>query len=141
MSADRSSRLAEITYKPASTADTHRQGGVIAKRETNVLLRDADQAGNANALLESLGMIPLARVEKSRTMYRKPGGDDVVLALDEVTHAGVFLETEIVSDDPDEAATLLEEVEDRLGLTRYPVVSLPYRDLVLQRGATALSQN
>lgn len=35
---------AEITYKPASDARTHRRDGVIAKRETNVALSGADRA-------------------------------------------------------------------------------------------------
>lgn len=41
--------FAEITYKPASTADTHSACDIIAKRETNVILAGADQAAAANA--------------------------------------------------------------------------------------------
>ncbi|NYJ35872.1 class IV adenylate cyclase [Nocardiopsis aegyptia] len=129
--------FAEITYKPASTADNHSHDGVITKRETNVLLQDTDQADHADLLLRSLGMVFLARVEKSRTSYRHPEHDDITLVLDEVAGTGVFLETEIISHDTDTAATQLRKVEDELGLSAYPVVSLPYRDLVLQRGAMA----
>ncbi|MFI6577770.1 class IV adenylate cyclase [Nocardiopsis sp. NPDC050513] len=126
--------FAEITYKPASTSVTHGRDDVIAKRETNVLLRDMDQAHDANLLLESIGMVLLARVEKFRTTYHRPEHPGLTVALDTVTGAGSFLETEIVDDDTQRATALLKEVEGRLGVEAYPVVSLPYRDLVLRRG-------
>ncbi|WP_306369520.1 class IV adenylate cyclase [Nocardiopsis sp. CC223A] len=62
----------EVTYKPASDSSTHGAGGVIAKPETNVALADGEEAAHAHRLLEALGMVLLARVEKSRTSYRVP---------------------------------------------------------------------
>lgn len=125
--------FSEITYKPASTADTQGPTGIIAKRETNVILSAPDQATAANALLDVLGMVWLCQVEKTRTSYRHPDNETVTVAVDRVTGVGVFAETEVMADDPDVAAKLLEQVERHLALADCAVVSLPYRDLVLRR--------
>ncbi|MEV2275710.1 class IV adenylate cyclase [Nocardiopsis sp. NPDC049922] len=124
--------FAEITYKPASSASTHGPDGVVAKPETDVVLSDPGQAHQAEQLLEAVGMVFLVRMEKFRTLFRNPAHPDLTVALDAVTGVGVFLETEIVSEDREGAVIRLGEVEDLLGVTSCPVVSLPYRDLVLQ---------
>ena len=124
--------LAEITYKPASTVDTHSAADIIAKPETNVVLAGPDQATTANTLLAVLGMVRLCRVEKSRTTFRHPDRDDITVVIDLVTGVGAFAETEVLAADPDVAATLLDQVERQLGLAACAVVRLPYRDLVLQ---------
>jgi adenylate cyclase class 2 len=125
--------FAEITYKPASDASTHSRDDVIAKRETNVALYGADQSESANDLLTAIGMIRLVRVEKTRILYRHPDRAEVVISLDTISGVGTFIETEVTAANPDEATALLEQIEHQLGLTTYPVISLPYRDLVLQR--------
>jgi adenylate cyclase, class 2 len=124
--------FAEITYKPASDPHTHSAEGVIAKRETNVALRGADQGEAADQLLVAIGMIFLVRVEKSRTCYRHPDRDGVTVSLDMIAGVGMFVETEVIAAHEDGSAALLEQLEHQLGLTGHPVVSLPYRDLVLQ---------
>jgi adenylate cyclase class 2 len=124
--------FAEITYKPASNADTHSADGVIAKRETNVVLRDGGQAGTADQLLDAIGMVNLARVEKTRTRYRHPDRDDIVVSIDNVIGAGIFVETEVMAARPDVATGLLAEIENLLGIADHPIVSQPYRDLVMQ---------
>lgn len=125
--------FAEITYKPASNTATHTPDGVTAKNETNVRLADANQAENADALFAAVGMVALARVDKSRTTWRHPQWEEVTVAVDTVAGAGTFVETEVMSTDHDRARRLLEDAESLLGLQRYPVVSAPYRDLVLDR--------
>lgn len=125
--------FAEITYKPSSTADAHSEGDIITKAETNVVLSDSEQATGANTLLDILGMIRLCRVEKTRTTFRHPQRDGVSVVIDHITGLGAFVETEVMAADPSAAVTLLEQVERRLGLIDFPVVRLPYRDLV--RGA------
>lgn len=77
--------FAEITCEPPSGADTHRAGDVIAKREMNVQLSEPEQADAAMALLSSVGMIELAKVEKARTRYQHPEHDNVLIAIDVVT--------------------------------------------------------
>lgn len=124
--------FAEITYKPSSNADTHSADGVIAKRETNVVLRDGDQADAADQLLDALGMVNLARVEKTRTLYRHPDRDDIIVSIDNVTDAGTFVETEVMASDQEKVTQLLEEVEHLLGISAHAVVGLPYRDLLMQ---------
>jgi adenylate cyclase class 2 len=124
--------FAEITYKPASTADTHSAEDIIAKRETNVILSAPSQASAANTLLDVLGMVRLCSVEKTRTTFQHPDRGDVTVVIDLITGVGAFAETEVMAADPDQAATLLDGVERQLGLADCPVVRLPYRDLVLQ---------
>ncbi|WP_159942499.1 MULTISPECIES: class IV adenylate cyclase [unclassified Nocardiopsis] len=123
---------AEITYKPPSTPTTHTLDGVTAKCETNVHLADVDQADNALALLHSVGMVELAQVDKSRTAWRHPQRQGVTVAVDTVAGVGAFVETEVMSTDSDRASHVLEEIESLLDLQSYPVVTVPYRDLVLQ---------
>ncbi|MET9712341.1 class IV adenylate cyclase [Nocardiopsis alba] len=121
----------EITYKPASDATTRSAAGVIAKKETDVALADADQAARAHDLLEALGMVRLARVEKTRVCYRDPGRPGLTV-VDTVVGAGSFVETEILSEGPSqEAVRRLEEAERLLGVDALPVVTSPYRDLVM----------
>lgn len=124
--------FSEITYKPASTADTHSAEGIITKPETNVVLSGADQAMAANALLGVLGMVLLCRVEKTRTNFRHPANSDITVVVDVVDGVGSFAETEVLAVDPVGAAVLLDEVERQLELSDCPMVNLPYRDLVLQ---------
>lgn len=110
----------------------HSPHDVISKRETNVALSDAGQAEAANHLLTAIGMTCLVRVEKSRALYRHPDRDDVTVNLDTITGVGTFVETEVIAVNGNGATALLEQVEHQLGLTVHPVVSLPYRDLVLR---------
>ncbi|WP_016697691.1 class IV adenylate cyclase [Actinoalloteichus spitiensis] len=124
--------FAEITYKPASTADTHLAADIIAKPETNVILSGPDQATAASTLLDVLGMVRLCRVEKTRTTFRHPDRDDVTVVIDLITGVGAFAETEVMATDPEVAGRLLNGVEQRLGLANCAVVRLPYRDLVIQ---------
>lgn len=123
--------FAEITYKPASTAATHSAAGIIAKPETNVVLSGPDQAGAATTLLDVLGMVRLCEVAKTRTTFRHPDCDDITVVIDLITGVGTFAETEVMAAEPDAAATLLDQVEQQLGLAERAVVRLPYRDLVL----------
>lgn len=127
---------AEITYKPPSSTATHSDRGIIAKREINVRLNDADQAGAANALLEAAGMVELVRVDKARTTYRRPGHDDTTISIDILAGVGAFVETEILTTNSEDAATQLENIEQAIGVSTYPIVRLPYRDLVMRAHAT-----
>ncbi len=123
--------FAEITYKPGSTA-ANTADGMISKVETNARLADADQAAAANQLLTMLGMVHLAQVDKHRVEYAHAEDGDVTIAIDTVTDAGVFVEVEVLTADPAGAATVLDRVERDLGTTELPIISLPYRDLVMQ---------
>lgn len=123
--------FAEITYKPPSDAATHDSGDVIAKREINVRLAGGAGAGDAIGLLAAVGMVELVTVRKSRTVYRHPGRGDALVAVDEIAGLGWFAETEVTGPDPEEARNALEAAEKLLGAEAYPVVSRPYRDLLL----------
>lgn len=127
----RRGEFAEITYKPPSTAATHRADDVISKVETNVVLAAAEQAGLADRLLESTGMRMLVRVEKHRTVYRHPCQPDVAVSIDHVAGVGTFVETEVLSAEAAAAAETVERMEKELGVLEFPTVDLPYRDLAL----------
>ncbi|MFI9355020.1 class IV adenylate cyclase [Streptomyces lydicus] len=127
--------FAEITYKPASNPTTHGRDDVVSKIETNVILREGEQAPTAERLLTSIGMRELVRVEKTRTCYRHPDTPGVTVSIDIVSEVGTFVETEVNRATAAGAAELVEEIEKRLGIAGHPTVALPYRDLVLaQRG-------
>lgn len=128
--------FSEITYKPASQAETSRACGIVAKRELNLAL--AGQGVEAEALLEAIGMVFLARVEKTRTTWRHSERANTTVVIDAVAGAGVFVEVEIFAQDEKHATAELTEVESNLGLLSAPVVTLPYRDIV--RGALPTPQ-
>ncbi|MBF6081323.1 class IV adenylate cyclase [Nocardia cyriacigeorgica] len=128
---------AEITYKPPSSPATRTDHGVIAKQETNLQLADAGQAAAANALFEAVGMVELVRVEKARTTYRRPGRERTTISIDVIAGVGAFVETEILSTDSKDAAAQLEGIEQVIGISAYPIVRVPYRDLVMRAHATA----
>lgn len=127
----RSGQVSEITYKPASNAMTHSAADIITKPEVDVVLADADEAFSANELMHCVGMMRLAQVQKSRTLYQRPDASGVTVVIDVVDGLGTFVEVEIVTCDTGGAADLLGEVERDLWLASYPVVDAPYRDLVL----------
>lgn len=131
--------FAEITYKPASDEATHSATGVISKPETDVLLRDGDQADAANQLMTSIGMVKLVRVEKHRTIYRSPECDHLTVAVDTVAGVGTFVETEVKTSGDHDGVAQVENVERQLGITTCEVVTLPYRDLVRAATTGALS--
>ncbi|WP_345498727.1 class IV adenylate cyclase [Nocardia callitridis] len=124
----RRGEFAEATYKPPSNKGTHSDAGVIAKHETNVRLAP-DQAEPAQDLLVAIGMVELATVEKHRTVYRRREG--ALVSIDHITGVGDFVEVEVLSPKVDEATAVLEAAERELGLDG-DVVTLPYRDLVMQ---------
>lgn len=123
--------FAEITYKPASDGLTHGKDDIIAKPETNVTLASGSDSAAACALLVSIGMVKLVQVRKTRTTYRHPAHAKILIVIDEIAGLGTFAETEVTDADPIAAARTLEETEHSLGLDQYPVVSAPYRDLLL----------
>ncbi|MBF6060007.1 hypothetical protein IU500_00175 [Nocardia terpenica] len=94
-------------------------------------LSGADQAEAAAVLLEAIGMIELARVDKTRTVFRHPHHSDTIIAIDTVAGVGDFVGTEVSATNSGAAALHLEQVERELGIDDYPVVQLPYRDLVM----------
>ncbi|WP_413812592.1 hypothetical protein [Streptomyces sp. OE57] len=77
-------------------------------------------------------MVELVRVVKSRTVYRRSGEEDLVVAIDAAVDAGIFTTVEIMGEDRDEEADRLNQVEKERGLDAFDVVTLPYRDLVMR---------
>lgn len=121
----------EITYKPAST---QRLSKIIAKKETNVTLEGTAASSSAKQLLENIGMIQLAVVDKRRQVFRNLGvfGDNISITIDRIASAGTFLEIEILGDDVAEARRAIALISRKLDLRNEDVVLLPYRDIVMQ---------
>lgn len=122
--------FAEITYKPASNSTTNNGNGIIAKKESNAILKDNTQALIANELLETIGLIKLVSVDKTRKSF-KSNNPNVTIAIDTIVNAGTFIEVEVMSDDIEKATQELEAIEEMLGINDYDIASLPYRDMVM----------
>jgi adenylate cyclase class 2 len=124
--------FAELTYKPPTNTSTQVGDGMMAKEETNVILQRVNDVPTAKKFLENIGMIELVEVNKHRQVFKHEEYKGVVIALDEVKHAGIFIETEVISDDQAAAVALIEEIEALINVDDMPTVTLPYRDLVME---------
>lgn len=118
---------AEMTYKPPTKAASD----VTAKHETNVRLDSPEHATQAQQLFDTMGMVELVKVEKTRSVYQYDDEPLLSVCVDDVAHAGMFVEIEVMSADEASARKQLQAVETKLGLDVAPAVRLPYRDLVL----------
>lgn len=124
--------FAEITYKPPTIPAGQFSNGIIAKKESNVRLANIDQVEQAEILLKNIGMIELARVIKKRTSFNASHYPDVTVALDDVHGVGCFVETEILTENSEQAGHYLKSVEEVIGVSEYDIVTEPYRDLVIK---------
>lgn len=124
--------FAEITYKPATTKQTSSDDGIIAKKELNALLANSDQAIIANELLETIGLTKLVAVNKNRRSFSNTEKDNVMILIDTIIGAGVFIEIEIMSNDIESAKIILGEIEAEIGVSDCDIVTLPYRDIVMK---------
>lgn len=120
----------EITYKPPTTDFA---ATTIIKEEKNIPLASKHDVKIARELLLAIGMVPLVTVEKHRQTFTKSFPDhDVTITIDTLPHVGTYVETEILSTDPDAANNAIIEIERELGLNLLPIENLPYRDIVMQ---------
>lgn len=123
--------FAEITYKPPTNQRTRTEGGIIIKPETNVSIAPKD-APNAKQLLANLGMIKLVEVNKLRRTFMCIDKPDLTIAIDEIRDAGIFIETEIISENKELALQRIETVEQQLGIDTLEIVTRPYRDICMK---------
>jgi hypothetical protein len=56
----------------------------------------------------------------------------LTIAIDEISGAGVFIETEIISGDKELALQRIEDIEARIGVQEFEVVTRPYRDICME---------
>lgn len=123
--------FAEMTYKPP-TKNKKDRGAITAKRETNVELANIEQVVSARFLLENIGMIELAVVDKKRQTYIDKEHPCLTIALDTINGLGSFVEVEVISEDEHKAAELVARTEKKLNIHELPIVLKPYRDLVME---------
>lgn len=119
--------FAELTYKPSTTTSS----AITAKPETNVALKSPEHAEQARQLFFTMGMVELVKVEKTRSTYKLEDEPSLSVCVDDVKHAGVFLEIEVMAVNETDARKLIDTYETRLGLMDVPIIRLPYRDLVM----------
>lgn len=115
--------------------------GAYAKQETNLVIPRAQMAGQVG-LWANLGFYRYVDVVKTRTTYRKTEGTITLnVTIDELLHAGGFIELEALSDPRDNGADIMWE---RLQCLRQdmPVIlqpaDVPYRDYAAWHRKAAL---
>lgn len=123
----RKDNYAELTYKPPTIT----KSDVTVKPETNVRLDSPDTAREAHMLFDAIGMQELVTVDKERHTYIHADETGLSVCVDIVADAGVFVEIEILSEDEASARTRIEALEGTLVLDPNSIVTLPYRDLVM----------
>ena len=123
--------FAEVTYKPATTTETHTTNDVIIKPETNLPIQPGDAAA-AKQLLTNLGMVQLVEVNKYRRSFQSSDFPQATVAIDEIKDAGTFVEVEVLSDDETSALAMINNIEAELDLNSAEVVTRPYRDICIE---------
>lgn len=120
----------EITYKPPTNQRTRTEDGVIVKPETNLPV-SPENAAVAKQLLANLGMVKLVEVNKFRRIFKCDGESGLMIAIDEISDAGVFIETEIISEDKESALRQIEDIEAQIGVQEFEIITRPYRDICM----------
>ena len=120
----------EITYKPPTNQRTRTEDGVIVKPETNLPVNPENTAV-AKQLLANLGMVKLVEVNKFRRIFKCDGESGLTIAIDEISDAGVFIETEIISEDKESALRQIEDIEAQIGVQEFEIITRPYRDICM----------
>lgn len=120
----------EITYKPPTNQRTRTEDGVIVKPETNLPV-SPENAAVAKQLLANLGMVKLVEVNKFRRIFKCDGESGLTIAIDEISDAGVFIETEIISEDKESALRQIEDIEAQIGVQEFEIITRPYRDICM----------
>ena len=123
--------FAEVTYKPATSQATSTNDGVIMKPETNLSIAPNDTA-TAKQLLVNLGMIELTTVAKFRRTFASAAYPNAVIAIDEITDVGTFIETEVMLADKAAALQTVDKLERLLGVDTFPLATKPYRDMCMK---------
>lgn len=122
--------FAEITYKPPTDQHAHTEDGIIVKPETNLPV-SPENAAVAKQLLANLGMVKLVEVNKFRRIFKCDDEPGLTIAIDEISGAGVFIETEIISEDKGSALRRIEDIEARIGVQEFEIITRPYRDICM----------
>lgn len=122
--------FAEITYKPPTGQHTHTEDGIIIKPETNLPI-SPENITVAKQLLVNLGMVKLVEVNKFRQIFKCDDEPGLTIAIDEISSVGVFVETEIISEDKELALRRIEDIEARIGVQEFEIITRPYRDICM----------
>ena len=119
--------FAEITYKPPTNQHTRTEDGIIVKPETNLPV-NPENAVVAKQLLANLGMVKLVEVNKFRRIFKCNDEPGLTITIDEISGTGVFIETEIISEDKESALRQIEDIEAGIGVQGLEIITQQYRD-------------
>ena len=76
-------------------------------------------------------MVKLVEVNKFRRIFKRDDEPGLTIAIDEISGAGVFIETEIISEDKELALRQIENIEARIGVQGLEIITQPYRDICM----------
>ncbi|WP_457915716.1 hypothetical protein [Candidatus Minimicrobia naudis] len=76
-------------------------------------------------------MMQLVEVNKYRRSFQSSDFPQATVAIDEISGVGVFIETEIISEDKKSALRRIEDVEARIGVQEFEIITRPYRDICM----------
>lgn len=76
-------------------------------------------------------MVKLVEVNKFRRIFKCDGESGLTISIDEISGAGVFVETEIISEDKKSALQRIEDIEARIGVQEFEIITRPYRDICM----------
>lgn len=76
-------------------------------------------------------MVKLVEVNKFRRIFKCDGESGLMIAIDEISDAGVFIETEIISEDKESALRQIEDIEAQIGVQEFEIITRPYRDICM----------
>ena len=127
--------FAEITYKPPTNQRAYTEDGIIVKPETTLPV-SPENTTVAKQLLANLGMVKLVEVNKFRRIFKCDDEPGLTIAIDEISGAGVFIETEIISEDKELALRRIEDIEARIGVQEFELITGPYRDICMDARST-----
>ena len=126
-----------MTYKGPKIDDTSK-----SRSEEEVRIEDGEDAHHScSRLLEQLGFVPVATVQKQRQTFSiERGRFSIEVALDEIGSLGRFVELEIGVDsdgndksEVESALVVLKEIAVEFGLTPSAVERLSYLELLLEQ--------
>ena len=125
----RTKDYSELTHKPSSTKKM-KSSGSFWKLETNIPITGQEE--EMHHILINIGMLELATVVKSRSIYKSK---KITVVFDKIKKIGDYLEIEILTDKSGTKKAIKDLIlfAEHLGLKEEELVRLPYRDLVTRQ--------
>lgn len=69
-------------------------------------------------------------------IFKRDDEPGLTITIDEISDAGIFIETEIISGDKESALRRIEDIEARIGVREFELITGPYRDICMDARST-----